>query len=150
LRLDTAFGCISIDTTIRSDNRRQTIFQNDTFYPPAVQRCAMSIMIQQQLDSAQTICQHFWLRCVDSLKAAPIAPSFWLVMAWRASVHRARLPQQLDFRLLVTSSLLFFPSSWAGAIRPSPPSGYPSLRDPFIYGSASLQSRGLLDCSCFA
>lgn len=61
-----------------------------------------------------------------------IAPSFCLVSAWRLSVHRARLQQQLDFRLRLTFPLLLS-SLWAGVFRPSPPLGCPSLRDPSIY-----------------
>lgn len=61
-----------------------------------------------------------------------IAPSFCLVSAWRVFVRRARLQQQLDFRLRLTSPLLLS-SMWASAFRPSPPLGYPYLRDPFIY-----------------
>lgn len=35
-----------------------------------------------------------------------IAPSFCMFAAWRDSVRRARLQQQLDFRLHLTSPLL--------------------------------------------
>jgi hypothetical protein len=129
---------------------------NVFLYPSSAQWCTMGIMLQQQLYWNQSVLPASMDEVPDSLRSNPdrtfltVVPSFCLVMAWRVSVRRARLQQQFVSRLLVTSSLLFFLSLWAGAIRPSPPFGYSSLRDPFIYDSASLQSRGLLNCSCFA